>query len=548
MSGFMTSTFHETRTSIADLWREPRRVGVWALFLVAYALLDRASALFLPGVGVLTPWDLAGGLAFGFLVAEGPAAAILVALADFADDFLVPGARPPIHDLALAATVTGLSYGLAAVWLRANKTSRLAGQRDLIRLAIAGALAALAHVSADFLLLGRWSLLAQDSWRAALPAAWMGAFVGILIVAPLLMLPRGTGQPFTRRCALEAALMAAVLMSVMALALRSRPGDWFPYFYMLFLPQIWVAGRFGATGAALGNVLVQAGLMSFFLTQPTLRGMILGYQVRFLALVATILFLGCTVTERRRFEAALRQRQEELARISRLTLAGEMAAALAHQLNQPLMAVMAFARSAQRLQENGSGAAAHEAIDETVAQAERAAAIVRSLREFIGRSTPSRAALSYEDLLRQAAQLAEPQCLRAGVRLAYEVEQGLPEVWVDAAQVQQVLLNLVQNAVDALAGLPGRRIVVLSARRDADGQVEAEVRDSGLGVPTEIEARLFEPFASDKPRGMGLGLTVCRGLVEAQGGRLWLAENQPGRCAFRFTLPVAGPGALRLSA
>jgi signal transduction histidine kinase len=539
----MTSTIQETRASIAGLWREPRRIGLWALFLVAFAGLDRLSALFLPGVGALTPLDLAGGLAFGFLIAEGPAAAVLVALADFADDFLVPGARPPVHDLALAALATGVSYGLAAAWLRRGKTVRLAGERDLVRLAFAAALAALVHVGADFLLLGRWTFLAGESWRSALPSAWIGAFVGILIVAPLLILPKTLDWRFTRRGALEGALMGAVLMAVMGLIFATQSGDRFRFFYILFLPQIWVAVRFGVQGATLGNALVQVGLMSFLLARPHSHDMIFGYQARFLALVATILFLGCAVSERRGVEAALRQRQEELARISRLSLAGEMAAALAHQLNQPLMAVMAFARSTQRLLDHPDASsdrtAASQAIDETVAQAERAAAIVRSLREFIGRSTPSRAAIAYDQLLQQAALLVEPQCVRAGVRLEIAADHGLPDVCVDAGQVQQVLINLVQNAVDALAGLPGRRLIVLGARLAADGAVEAEVRDSGLGVAAAVEARLFEPFASDKPRGMGLGLTVCRGLVEAQGGRLWLAENLPGRCAFRFTLPTA---------
>lgn len=546
----MTSTFRETRASIAELWREPRRIGLWALFLVAYAALDWASARFPAGVGAATPWDLAGGLAFGFLIAEGPAAAILVALANFAGGLLAPGARAPIQDLALAALATALSYGLAVAWLRAGKTGRLASQRDLIRLALAAALAGLVHASAGFLLLGRWSFLAGNSWRLALPSAWIGAFVGTLIVAPLLIVPWAANWRLTRRSVLEAALIGAVLVAVMALTFRGQPGDRFRFFYVLFLPQVWVAVRFGVQGAALGNALVQVGLMSFFLAHPEPRDMVFGYQVRFLALVATVLLLGCAVSERRGFEAALRQRQEELARISRLTLAGEMAAALAHQLNQPLMAAMAFARSAQRLLDRDAGVggeAVSQAIDETVAQAERAASIVRSLREFIGRSKPSRAALSYERLLLQTALLVEPQCARAGVHLEIAADHGLPDVFVDAAQIQQVLINLVQNAADALAGLPGRRMIVLGARLNAEGELEAEVRDTGLGVPPQVEARLFEPFATDKPRGMGLGLTVCRGLVEAQGGRLWLADNQPGRCAFRFTLPLARLRTARLS-
>ena len=536
----MTSSVQEARATLAEFWRQPRRIARWLLFLIAYCGLDRASELFLPGVGALAPWDLAGGLAFGFLLVEGPGAVGLVVLADFVDDFLVPGVRPPIYDLVLAALATGGSYGLAAAWLRSNKLARLASQSDLIRLAVAAAVASLIHVGADLMLLGRWSFVAGTAWRTALPPAWVGAFVGILIVAPLMLLPRPPPGRLSRRTLLEAGLMGVALLAVMSLIFPGQPADRFRFFYVLFLPQIWVAVRFGVQGAVLGNLVVQGGLVAFFLAAQAPRDMVFGYQVRFLALVATVLFLGCAVTERRGFEAALRQRQEELARVSRLTLAGEMAAALAHQLNQPLMAAMAFARSAQRLVDVDAPAAT-QALDETVAQTERAAAIVRSLREFIGRSKPSRVALSLEALLQQTAVLVEAQCARTEVQLIVAPDHGLPNVLADAAQVQQVLVNLIQNAVDALAGSPGRRIVSLGARLNAEGEVEAEVRDSGEGVPAAVEARLFEPFATDKPRGMGLGLTVCRGLIEAQGGRLWLADNQPGRCAFRFTLPAARP-------
>ncbi|MFI4933116.1 MAG: sensor histidine kinase [Caulobacterales bacterium] len=538
----MSSTVEETRGSFARVLREPRRALLWALFLVAYALLDRLSQLFLPSVGALTPWDLAGGLALGFLLLEGPGAAVLVALADFADDFLVPGARPPTHDLILAAIGGAASYALAAAWLRGEKSVRLTNQRDLVRLALAAAAATLAHVSLDVELLGHWSLAGGRSWPAELGSAWTGAFVGALVVAPLFMLPAMNIKRLRAGAALEAALVAASLVAALSLTFPGLTDDRFRYFYILFLPQVWVAVRYGVQGAVLGNLFVQIGLMSFFIVGSGPREMIFAYQFRFLALASTILFLGVAVTERRGFETALRQRQEEMARVSRLSLAGEMAAALAHQLNQPLMAAMAFTRSAQRLLRKPGEAdteGASQAMDEAVAQAERAAAIVRSLREFIGRSATASSAVSFAALVREAVQLVEPDCALAGVRIATAIDQQLPKVQADAVQVQQVLINLIHNAIDSLADTSGPRQITIEGRLSPDGEMEAEVRDTGPGVAPLLEPRLFEPFATAKTRGMGLGLTVCRGLIEAHGGRLWLAENRPGRCAFRFTLPLA---------
>ena len=473
------------------------------------------------------------------LIIEGPGAAWLVALADFASDFLAPGQHSSIAAMALAALVTGVSYGLASGWLRRLGVVRLADQRALVSFALAAARAALAHVTADWALLGRWSILAARAWPPALASAWSGAFVGALIVAPLFLLLRERGRAATARDALEASLMALVIIGVMALSLPGAGADRFRFFYLLFLPQIWVAVRFGMTGAVFGNLIVQIGLVIFFLAGLGPRELVFAYQFRFMALVSTILFLGCAVTERRAIEAALRERQEELARVARLSLAGEMAAALAHQLNQPLMAAMAFTRSAQRLLRRQDGPAASQAMDEAVEQADRAAAIVRSLRDFIGRSAPTRAATRIEPLAREAAQLLEPECVRRGVRVSLAVDHRLPAALGDAVQIQQVLVNLIRNAVEALEEAPRPRLVEVSARRLSEHHLEVEVRDSGPGVPPEIAARLFEPFATGKPRGMGLGLAVCRGLVEAQGGRLWLAENLPGACSFRFVLPIA---------
>ncbi|HEX7761784.1 MAG TPA: ATP-binding protein, partial [Caulobacteraceae bacterium] len=362
---------------------------------------------------------------------------------------------------------------------------------------------------------------------------------GVAVMAPLMMGLRPPARRLEVGRALETAAQFAVLIATCFLVMPPAQADTFRYFYLLFLPQIWIATRGGIAAAALGNLVVQGALMAFLLNRPDNSGLSFNYQVRLVALAVSTLFLAVAVSERRAIEAALRQRQDALSRVSRLSLAGEMAAALAHELNQPLLAAIAFARTAQKLAGDGAEPRVGEALDGAVRQAERAGAIVKGLRRFIGRSENVRAARDIDGLAREAIDLVEPQRQRLDARILLIADRDLPQVIVDGIQIQQVLVNLLQNALDSVAEAgAGRRIVRLVARR-TQGWMEVETRDSGPGVPPSLAETLFDPLVSGKADGMGLGLPISRGIIEAHGGRLWLAENRPGRCVFRFTLPIA---------
>jgi two-component system sensor kinase FixL len=214
-----------------------------------------------------------------------------------------------------------------------------------------------------------------------------------------------------------------------------------------------------------------------------------------------------------------------------------LAAALAHELNQPLTASIAFSRTAQALLATDQ-AAANEAMGEAVVQSERAAEIIRSLRRFVGKSRPERKPYPVVALIRDAVALVEPLCVKAGVELEVVGEKPGPSVLVDAVQIQQVLLNLIQNAIDEPAPAPpARKRITIATSSMSMNWIEIEVSDNGPGIAPGAAAQLFEPFSSAKLGGIGLGLTICRGIVEAHGGRVWLAQNRPGACAFRFTLP-----------
>jgi len=246
--------------------------------------------------------------------------------------------------------------------------------------------------------------------------------------------------------------------------------------------------------------------------------------------------------ERKRAQEALQMTQAELARVSRLTTMGELAASIAHEVNQPLTAVTNNSNACLRLLAAGNlkPEVLRRALDEIVADGSRASAVVARIRGFIKKEPAEKNRVDINDVIQEVLALADRELYENRVRLERQLTKALPLVLADRVQMQQVLLNLIMNGIEAMLAVTDEpRSLWVESRVDESGDILVAVRDSGTGLGSGAD-RVFTPFFTTKANGMGMGLSISRSLVENHGGRLWAAPNFPMGAVFSFTLPVSG--------
>ena len=247
------------------------------------------------------------------------------------------------------------------------------------------------------------------------------------------------------------------------------------------------------------------------------------------------------LTERQENMAKLQELQAELVHVSRLLAMGEMASSLAHELNQPLTAIANYMKGCRRLLqdiEHPQRPTIQDALDKAADQAVRAGQIIRRLRDFAARGETEKKIERIVKVVEEASALALVGARELGVRVRQEVAPGVDLVLVDRVQIQQVLVNLFRNALEAMEAMERRELLVALSPA-ADTMVEIAVADTGHGIRPEILPKLFEPFTTSKDNGMGVGLSICRTIIEAHGGKMWVEPNPVGGTVFRFTLMAA---------
>ena len=489
-----------------------------AVFAPCYVALDWASYIDPVGPFNITPWNPQPALALAWMTIGGLWHAPAVFATIVGADLLVRGAPGGPFITLLSSGVLAAGYGALAWMLRELLRAGfgLRSTRELT-LFVAVAVGGTAIIGAAFVGVLRGAELIP---AAEAPAAWLrfwiGDAVGILVTAPLLFAVADRA----RRAALlglarkpETVAQALVLIATIWLIFEVVPGDPAQHFYFLFVPLIWIAARAGMNGAVVATGIVQLGVVIGIHRTGAGALPVLELQALVATLTLTGLYLGMMVDERERAGHSLR-------RSLRLAAAGEMAGALAHEVNQPLTALANYGRAALLLLEREDERARTQAIiGRMLAEADRAAEVVRRLRDFFRAGTTRLEAVPVEELLDAVRRIGAAVIGERAVALEVRGDAGVAPLYVDRLQVELVLRNLLANSVDAVHATPNGRIEVRVAPEDAR-RARIVVADNGPGVAAERRESVFEPLVSGKPTGMGLGLAVSRAIAEAHGGSL----------------------------
>jgi len=248
------------------------------------------------------------------------------------------------------------------------------------------------------------------------------------------------------------------------------------------------------------------------------------------------------LTERQQTETRLQELQSELVHISRLTAMGEMASALAHELNQPLAAISNYLNGCRRLlgtSRDNPSVLVREGLTKAAEQAVRAGQIIHKMRNFVSRGETERKVESLSKLVEEASALALVGAKEQSVRVRFQLEPDADLVLADKVQIQQVILNLIRNAVEAMAATPNRQLLISSSVVH-DNMVRLSTADTGSGIEPALREQLFQPFITTKQQGMGVGLSISKTIIEAHGGNIWVEPNPGGGTIIHFTLRRAG--------
>jgi signal transduction histidine kinase len=524
-------------------------------FLIAYVVLEWVSFIHeYKGVPV-TPWNPGLGALFALMLFAGARYGVVLFAGVIIAEIAVLRSSLSWPIILGIATIIAAGYGAtAAVMRRALEFDvGLNRLRDVFVLLAGGGIGATVVALFVALLLEADAQLEWSDLIFASVPLFVGDLIGIAVVTPLtLRLVLRTPHlslAALRAIAPEVVAYVAVVTLSLWLILGTESAAGFKYFYLFFLPVVVAAVRHGLDGACLSLALTQLGLVGLLHRHGYDANVFTEFQVLMLVLTTTGLTVGVVVTERRQaaravreVEARLRAKEVEAAEAARFILVSGMASALAHEISQPMTAARAHARAAQELLRTPSAdqARADGNLTAMVAQIDHAAGVVRRMRDFLRRGAPHVSTVDVRSMVEDALILARAESIAKNIRIEFDAAADLPPLYGDRIQLQQVILNLVRNAMDAFAG-DGRddgTIRITAHRTDAPAGVEIAVADDGPGIDWELADRLFEPLTTSKPDGLGLGLSICASIVQLHGGRIWLHEGAPGATEFRFSLPV----------
>jgi two-component system sensor kinase FixL len=493
----------------------------------------------------ITLWSPDNGLCLVLLI-ESVAFAPFVLLGAVLTDIFIDGVRCSVYVTLAAELMLTIVYVSLALFLRDYlkfdiRQSRLSDVVTLLIFIPSGTVLS-SSLYCGVLYLG--SALSADKLFVAMGHFWIGDTLGMITVVPavtsvfaLLSKPRWRWSAYT-----SFSLSVFLLGTSVGFAALIGIGDRLYYlFYLLFLPIIWVAMREGYAGVALALVTVQLALagITVFVGYDIKDFAIL--QLLMLVLSITGLLLGAVTTERLNAALLLREQQTELARMADFARVGAMGMELAHEISQPLSTVTTYLHAARRLlQSSVASEPVMDALIKAEAEAHRAREVLERIRDFVSNGNLDLQALDLPALAEKIAALCRQEATSRGIRIENESIRPIPVVKADRVQIEQVLNNLVANAIDAASERSDARGHVILRVAARDGAVIMQVEDNGPGVAPELAARIFDAYQTTKPRGMGLGLPLSLRIVQRHAGRLWWEPNRPEGARFVVALPIDG--------
>jgi two-component system sensor kinase FixL len=531
-----------------------RAILIVAAYVAAHIVLDRLSYIAPVAPFAITPWNPTSGLSIAFLLIYGLRYWPALPLAALAAEIVLRSLPETMTYTVLNVAVGAGGYVAAAVLLRMKLPGgAILTRRHLGWLVLAATVFALPVAASHVATLTLSGMLPAADFAANLAVFWVGDVIGIVITTPVLLLAHGaiTGgwRPVrlapgrAREMALQAAILGAVLAAVFGLPYVDEAR----FFYLLFIPLIWISVRQGFVGAVAAIVCIQLTLVVWAYVLDKGAIPVAELQALMLALAITGFFLGMAISEHRDALNALHAREEELQSALRAAAATEMYSALAHELHQPLAAASHFAWAGRKLLDTPGHDVAElrDVLEKTLSEARRAGAVTQRLRDLYLGEVSRREPVDVNAILDEAVRSLQARCVRHGVILR-AAGPDAAVVLADAVQVAMVARNVIANAVDAIvgagAGWPAARRVIAVEVVRAEGMAIVTVDDGGPGLAAGFEDRVFAAFATTKERGLGLGLAISRSIVEAHGGRIWLGPSRLGGACFCFSLPFENHG------
>jgi signal transduction histidine kinase len=521
-------------------------IALSAAYVVLYVLLDRVSLIHALQHTEISPWGPNVALMIAVVMRYGARVVPLTIVTPGISQIVLRDV-PPFGVAAIGAVVcAGCTYTASGMLLRRLQRNyrqpTIQWFAVLLGVIVSSALLNALLYSAVLVHNGD---LGAESYLTAVRVDFVGDVNGIIILLPLVLIleagEAGKMSEIRTHIGLltlqTAALAVAFLVTFRNAWGGADPADQTP-FYLLFLPIIWIALRWGAGVTAIALAALQIGIVTFVARHNTPESF-LAIQVLMVLLACTGWFLGISESENTRINVLMRSKDDELSGLNARMAVSELTAAIGHELNNPLAALVNYTRSASLILglPDFDRASLQSVLDKAQGEANRSVHVVRKLREFFRSGVVRRRPVDPRELASDALATMQLKLRTAGIAAAMEAAGDLPTVAADSLQLSMVLQNLLANAYDAVcASDPRRRKITISVTRQ-DDEIIFGVEDTGAGIPVPLRDQIFRPVPSTKSSGMGLGLAICRSLVEANEGRIWLDRSDDSGTRIVFSIP-----------